>query len=158
MSEAMNQTFWDEQAQSFVDDLGVLLITLTHPQLLEPILAAASDVDIVSRGNTFIAWPMAPRLPTTGDKPKRGGLKIANISEDIGRLVRPLKGDIKLMFEIVERNAPDEVMYSHGGLKLSNVRTEGRFIMADVVGYGSHGLAFPKSSANPDYAPGTFVI
>jgi hypothetical protein len=157
MSVPMNANWWEKQSLDFVDDYGLLLVTLNHPQLAEPIRVNASDMDVFSNGENYVGWPLAPRLPSAGDRQKRGGLRFGNVDHRIGRLVLGLKGEVEVSFAIVEREALDVVIYTHGGLKLTNVRTEGGWIVADVVGQGSHGLAFPRSTATPEYAPGVFV-
>ncbi len=157
MSTTMPDSWWEQSSQQFVEDLGLLLVTLTHADLLEPVRVASNLTDVVSRGQTFVAWPLMPRLPSSGETAKRGGLRIANVDRAIGRTVLSLKGRIACSFEIVSRADPDDVLYDHHGLYLTGIRTEGPWIVADAVGQGSHGKAFPKSSANPEVAPGTFV-
>jgi hypothetical protein len=149
--------FLEESTRAFADDLGILLVTLEHPSMLEPIRAAGSDTDIVSRGLTFLGWPMEPRLPGSGEQQARGGIRIANEDERIGRAARSIKGEVSCSFEIVSRDDPDELIWDHRGLLFTNVRAEGNFIVGDVVGQGGFGTSFPRSSANPEFAPGTFI-
>ncbi len=162
MTATMTTAWWEQQSKDFVDDYGLLLVVINHPGLSEPLRIAACDINITSTLGgteplTFIGWPMAPRLPSKGEQQTRGGLRFGNVDHDIGRVILGLKGKVEVAFYIVARETPDDLIYDHEGLQLENVRSEGEWVLADVKGQGGHGLAFPKSTCTPDYAPGAFV-
>ncbi len=156
MSEVMTARFWANASLMIADDMGLLLLTLNHIQLSDPIRVAASDSDVVSRGLTFFGWPMQPRLPTQGSNAKRGGIIIQNVDPRIGRLVRGLKGDISVLFEYVSRDVPDEVETDFGGLFLRNVEVNDFTIQGDVVGYGVDPQNWPRAGATPLTTPGLY--
>lgn len=157
MTETMTTGWWGSMADVIIDDAGLLLITLDHPDLLEPVRIVSDTMAVVSRGLTFVAWPVLPRLPTHGSAPKRGGITIQNVDPRLGRVIRGLKGNVSCLFEYVSREDPDDVLYEHGGLFLRNFEGSDVAISAEVVGFAVDGQSWPKGSATPERTPGLFV-
>jgi hypothetical protein len=155
MSEPMTPRFWKNMGLALADDIGLVLLTLDHPQLNEPIRIAAADIDIVSRGATFAGWPVIVNLPSQGS-PKRGGLTIQNIDPRIGHLIRGLKDSISILIEYVSRDVPDEIEWDHGGLFLRNLEVTDLTIQGEVVGFGFDPQNFPRAGATPATTPGLY--
>jgi hypothetical protein len=156
MSEPMTPRFWNNVSLALADDIGMVLITLNHIQLSEPIYVASADVDVVSRGITFLGWPVLVNLPSHGSAPKRGRITLQNVDPRIGRLLRELKSNISVLFEYVSRDVPDEVEWDHGGLFLRNVEVNDILIQGEVVGHGTDPQNFPRTGASPATTPGLY--
>jgi hypothetical protein len=157
MSELMTETFWDQQSGQLVDDIGIVLVTLSHPDLLEPLHCASMDIDVMSRGETFLGWPMSIKLPTAGSSAKRGTLLIEDVDPRIGEVIRGLKGEIGLLFEYVSRDDPDDLILDHGGLLFSNISGNDGVISGEITGIASINDTWPIARATPDTSPGVFV-
>lgn len=158
MTQTMTQVFWDNQARMIVDDIGLWLVTLDHPMLLEPIRCASVDMDITSRGNLFLGWPMAVKVPSQTAGPKRGSLVIQNVDPRIGKTVRTLKGQISVLFEYVSRDDPDALMQDHGGLFFKTIDGTDITISGEIVGLGGDGQSWPNARATPERTPGLYVL
>jgi hypothetical protein len=157
MSELMTTNWWDQQSGQLVDDLGIVLVTLTHPDLLEPLRMASMDIDVTSRGLVFVGWPMSMKLPTAGSAAKRGTLSIDDVDPRIGEVVRGLKGEISLLIEYVSRDDPNDLILPHGGLLFSNISGDDAVITGEITGIASLNDTWPTARATPDTSPGVFV-
>jgi hypothetical protein len=158
MSEAMTLNWWGSQSQMIVDDLGIILVTLDHQDLVEPIRCASLDMDVTSRGLLFFGWPMQVKLPSASSGVKRAAITIQNIDPEISETIRLLKGQISVLFEYVSRETPDDLLWDHGGLFFKSVDNPDAAITAELVGYGSEAQSWPKTRATPDRTPGLFVL
>ena len=110
MSLPMTPNYWDQQSGQMVDDIGLVLVTLVHPDLSEPLRCVSLDIDVRSRGEDFIAWPMVIKLPTAGTAQKRGTLTIEAVDPRIGEMIRGLQGEVSLLIEYVSRDDPDDLI------------------------------------------------
>src|SRR5215475_864845 len=70
----------------------IVLITITHPSIAyEPIRVAGNDIDVLSRGLTFYAYPFELQLPDSDPtQPSKAQLKIDNITPEILNTLRSL--------------------------------------------------------------------
>ena len=157
MTEISSSRYHNATSTLIADDIGIFLVTIDHPDLAEPLAVASANLDVVSRGVTFIGWPMYYKVPSKGGGQKRGSIAIENVDERKGRVIRGLKGRISIFMEYISREAPDEVLWDHGGLHLRNVSGNSEFITAEVVGHGDESQPFPAARATPDVTPGVFV-
>jgi hypothetical protein len=140
-----------------VDDYGIILVTLDHPDLAEPLLLANLDVDVTSRGQVFVAWPMQLKLPSSGNTPRRGSLTIEAVDGRIAPVVRGLKGHVMLTFDYVSRDDPDDVIVTYSGLVFSNSNGNDATISGEINSLGSLNDSWPTARATPDVCPGVFV-
>jgi hypothetical protein len=158
MSEVMTATFWNNQAKMFAEDAGLFLVTIMHKDLLQPLRIASNNVDVTSRGNVFLGWPLAPKWPSKSEGNKRASIIFQNVDPVIGKTLRGLKTKPEVLFEYVSRDNPDELIYDHGGLFLSATDSDDLLVSNELVGFGSESTSFPKPSATPTRTPGLFVL
>lgn len=158
MSETMTATFWNNQAKMFAEDAGLFLITLMHKDWLQPLRIASNNMDVTSRGNVYLGWPLAVRWPNKSEGNKRAGIIFQNVDPRIGKAIRGLSGKPEVLFEYVSRDNPDELIYDHGGLFLSVTEGDDLLVLNELVGFGSEATSFPKASATPTRTPGLFVL
>ncbi len=157
MTETMSPVWWRRAGDLVADDLGLLLITLDHPDLREPIRIVSGTVSVTSRGAAFVAWPVLARLPSLGSQPKRGSITIQAVDPRIGRTLRGLDGAVSCTFEYVSHDDLDEVIYLHEGLRLRNFEGDDLSVTAEVVGTAPDGQSWPVTRATPARTPGLFV-
>lgn len=92
------------------DNPTLVLLTFDHDDLPEPIRLVRNRVDIVSRGETFTAFPFELTLPGAsdgGDTPAR--LSIDNIDQRIVQTIRAISTPPTVLIEIVMGSDLDAV-------------------------------------------------
>lgn len=153
----MTSTWWDQTSLLNPEDIGVVLLTITHPDMAETLRFAALDVDITSRGETFIGYPMGLRIPSQGHGPKAGSITIAAVDPRIKQVVEGLKEPPQLLIELVSRDDFDDLFYDHGGLVFRAVRGDDTSLSGEIGGLGSLNDQWPRTRAIPEITPGVFV-
>jgi hypothetical protein len=94
-------------------DALLFLLTITHGDLPGPLRFVRNHVDIVSRSNTYTAFPFDVTPPGSGE----GGTRPARISIDaidrtIAATIRSLATPPSLLVEVVLASSPDVVRES----------------------------------------------
>src|SRR5512137_3023489 len=84
----------------------IVLLTLSHPTMAEPIRVSSDAVNTVSRGNTFIPFPFLVTLPDhNGEKIPAATLTIDNIDRAIVQSIRSIGNTpLSLLIEVVTSN------------------------------------------------------
>lgn len=101
----------------------LILLTLTHADLTEPIRVVNNALDVVSRGETFIAFPFRIDLPSDSDEsPPRARLQIDNVDRQIVQAIRTVTGPIAVLMEVVLGGDPDTVEAAFSDFELREVR------------------------------------
>jgi hypothetical protein len=99
------------------------LFTITDPAFpLIPIRLVNNTVDVVSRGNTFTAFPISIVLPSDdGETAREVTLEIDNTSLELIEELRSVTGILELKVEMILITQPDSVQISLEELKLRNI-------------------------------------
>lgn len=135
----------------------LILLTLNHAGLSEPIRVTSDAVTTVSRGNSFVAFPFELILPDDlDDRAPRARLVIDNIDRQIVQAVRGLTSPLTVLIEIVRAAAPDTVEAQFVDFKLTNVsydayKVEGNLTIEDFTAE-----PFPAAVFSPSLFPGLF--
>lgn len=139
------------------DEVFILLLTINHINLLEPIRVCSDAKDVVSRGNTYLAFPFELSLPTDlAEQMPQAELQIDNIDRRIVQAVRLINSPATVQIEGVLLSTPDvvelawtmtmrEVTYDvltvTGSLRFEEIFVE----------------AFPKDRVTPATIPAVFA-
>ncbi len=138
-------------------DAFLILLTITHATLEEPIRVTSDAVDTVSRGETFVAFPFDLVLPDDGEgRAPRAKLTIDNVDRTIVQAVRGLTSSPGVLIEIVRAADADTVEARFLDFKLINVsydaqRVEGVLTIEDFTAE-----PFPAGTFSPGLFPGLF--
>jgi hypothetical protein len=141
-----------ETAEAFL-----VLLTLDHADLAEPIRVTSDAVTTISRGDDFVPFPFELILPDDLDgAPPRARLAIDNIDRRIVQAVRTLSSAPTVMIEIIRAAAPDTVEAQFVDFKLTHVsydahRVEGSLTLEDFTAE-----PFPAAVFSPGLFPGLF--
>ena len=140
-----------------VDDIWIILLTITHANLSDSIRVANNLEPIISNSATYNACPFDIKLPNDLDEGVPGAtLRINNVSQDVVIAVREIDTPAIVNIQIVLASNPDLVEIEYLGLELRNVRGDAGSIEG-VLGYDDLLLeAFPIGSFGPSYFPGLF--
>lgn len=95
------------------DEAFIILVTIEHPDLPEPIYLNNSGANLVSRGHTFLALPFQPTLvEDSDDRPPQAKLIMDNLDRTLVVALREAAagGDAPVVaLEVVKASDPDLV-------------------------------------------------
>ena len=147
------------------------LITISHEDLAEDILVSTdptarleehtTDVQIVygtvSRGNTYLFFPMRIKLPDDTDEgPGEMQIEIDNVHRTYIETIRSIFTPASFTVEWVMDNDPDTVDASWPDFQLVNVKYNETIITATLKLETQEREPFPSGSFSPSYFPGIF--
>lgn len=143
-------------AEETSDGLLVLL-TIDHDDLVSPIRLVNNNVDIISRGEEFIAFPFELILPTNNaDTPPKAQLTIDNVSLELGQVIRTISSAPELLIEVIRINDFDALEVSFPAFKLKNVRFDVSQIRGELVSEDLQVEPYPSHTFSPAHFPGLF--
>lgn len=109
-------------AQS-TSEVWLVLLTLSHATLPTPIRLVNNNEDVVSRGNTFIAFPFEIELPGEDpDQPPKAMLRIDNVDRRIVQTIRSITAPPTITLEVILASAPNTVEVSFTNMTLRNAQ------------------------------------
>lgn len=104
------------------EDVFLTLLTLSHPSFVADVRMVNNSVDIISRGNTFIAFPFKIRLPVDdGESAREVSIEFDNVSLEILDELRTVTTAIDVKIEMILASIPNDVQISIEELKIQNV-------------------------------------
>lgn len=144
-----------------IDEAVLVLLTITHPSI-EPIRvvnnAPAEDGsnDIVSRGETFIAFPFTPELPADDEDQPTARLRIANVDRRISESLMALTSPPELAFEIIRSSTPDTVLRRFARFELRNVTWDALEVSGELMQASFAAEPWPNIRVVPSLFPAMF--
>ncbi len=157
MSRALSQTARQALYAGETGEVFLVLLTLSHPSLTEPIRVSSDAVNTVSRGDTFIAYPFDLFIPDdTESASPRARLTIDNIDRQIVAAVRNATTAPSILIEIVLASDPDTVEASFPDFKLTNVKYDAISVSGDLTIEDFTSEPWPAAVFSPANFPGIF--
>jgi uncharacterized protein DUF1833 len=155
---------------NFSDEVNLIFLTISHPNLFEPIRVVSDNRDYIYGGNTFIGFPFDITLLSDDDSPPTAKLSIQNIDSKIGETVRGLTSALRLKIELLHSNdfnteispavsiaSPSiTVPYTADGLFLINISVDAFKVTADIKGWDYLQRTWPGKRATQASFPGLF--
>lgn len=115
-----------------------------------------NDTDIVSRSNTFTAFPFSLKEPGDGEDAPAAELQIANVDRQIGQAIDAADGPAYVLIELVLASAPDDVQKSFDGLELRSTSRSMLLVQGSLQSAQFTSEPYPKIRATPGRLPGLF--
>lgn len=121
-----------------IDDTVLLLLTVSHPTI-ETLRAVNNDPrpdgsgDIVSRGETYLAFPFMPELPSNTDEQPKATITIANVDRRISESLMNLDSSPFITFEVIAASNPDNVLLRFPRFELVNVTWDAVQVQGDLT-------------------------
>ena len=151
-AELKQAVYAQETTQEFI-----VLITLSHPDLSTAIRVNSSGLDIVSNGETFVAFPFEVVLPDdVDDRPPRAKLRIDYISREIVLAVRTISSAPFVNIQIVMASSPDTIEAEFLDFRLSNITYDQLTVEGDLTLEEFIGEPYPARVFSPADFPGLF--
>ncbi len=135
------------------DEQPLALLTLSHPYF-ETMRFVSDVMPVTSNGRVFTAFPFSFAFPGEAERIPSTRITIQNVTAEIGRAIKAVKGPITAVLEAVLRSEPDLVVASTPNMLLQNVRVSGAFVSGTLSGRQRVNSAWPGVRANPDLTPG----
>jgi hypothetical protein len=138
-------------------EVFLLLLTITHAAIPDPIRVANNTQAIISGGETFVGYPFAITLPDEReDGIPQMSLRIDNVSRSIVQALRSITSAPSIQLDVVLADQPDTLEASFTGFTLRRasydaVVVEGALTLEDVLNQ-----AFPALSFTPSTTPALF--
>jgi hypothetical protein len=139
-------------------DVFLILLTINHPDFVQPIRVVNDAQGIQSRDNEYIAFPFHIVLPDDAeDSPPRATLTIDNVSREIIENIRRAgQSEITVKIEIIRHSAPDTVEVSFPQMLLKNVKADSLTVSGDLEVEDLVREPFPAGVFDPAGFPGLF--
>jgi len=139
------------------DDVWLVLVTIDHDDLSQPIRVVNNTEDITSNGNSFVAFPFDITLPDArDDAPPRARLAIDNVSREIAEAVRSITTAPTVTIEIIRAADPDTVEISWPFFRLRNVKWDVAKVTGDLTLEDFTSEPYPAGIFSPASFPGLF--
>lgn len=92
---------------SQTDDVWLQLLTIEHDDIVTPIRLVNNTEDVISRGDTYAAFPFELSLPATAQESVE--LTVDNVTRELVEEVRSIDTPLTITMEIVRAADPDTV-------------------------------------------------
>lgn len=148
------------------DEVFLLLLTLSHPSLPEPIRVVDNTVNITSRGHTYVAYPFKIDLPDDApDESPRVRLEIDNVGvpddadplqRRVSDYIRAIDSPFTCALEIVLASTPDVVEAGPFEVKATSAEYDVMTVSAELGYEDLLNEPFPGDSFIPATHPGLF--
>lgn len=135
----------------------LVLLTIAHVDLPDPIRIVNNKTNVTSRGEEFIAFPFEIVLPTSSpDAPPKAQLIIDNVSRELGQIIRTISSAPTVLIEVVRINNFDSLELSFPAFKMKNVRFDVSQVRGDLVSDDLQIDPYPVHTFSPANFPGLF--
>ena len=124
-------------AQLFAQGSGdpfLTLVTLSHASFSAPIRLVNNSVNIISRGDTYLAFPMKIKLPMDdGESAREVSIEFDNVSQYLLDGFRSVTTEIGVKIEMILASLPNDVQMSLEELKISSVSYSATRVSAKLM-------------------------
>jgi len=141
------------------DEVILLLLTITHPDMEMPIRVVNDLQSIMSRGNKFIAFPFEINLPEeTSEQLSKVTLRIDNVDRLIVYSLRTLSSAPEVTLEAILATSPDIVEAGPFNMTLRDVKYDALVVEGTLYFEDLLNEPYPGDSFVPAHFPGLFVL
>lgn len=148
-------------------EVPILLLTITHPDLAEPMRFSSdatqrdSDTPLVyktvSRGDDYYFVPMQATLPDDReDGVPEAQLRLSNVGRDLIEVLRSTSWPATVTMELVLASDPDGVEIEWPDFDLSSIDYDASEITLHLTIDALASEEFPAGAFTPGYFPGLF--
>jgi hypothetical protein len=148
-------------AQMFAQESGdpfLTLVTLTHPDFAGPVRLVNNQEDIISNGQTFIAFPLEITLPTDDDAgvAREISITFANTSLELVDELRSVQTPVNVQLDLILASTPDIIEFSFQEFKLRTVSFDQMSVQAKLFMDDFLNVELTSESYSPAIYPGLF--
>lgn len=153
VSAAAKQALFGQET----DEAFLMLLTIDHEDLAVPIRVANNVEDVVSRGDTYVAFAFEIDLPgESAEALARPRLRIDNVDRQIVDALRLIDSAPSVVMEIVMASTPDTVEAGPFNMTLERAQYDELVVTGELAFEDILNEPFPGESYTPDKFPGLF--
>lgn len=153
MTTALTTSAFDQDT----DEVWLVLVTIDHDDLTQPIRVVNNTEDITSNGDSYVGFPFDINLPDAReDAPPRARLVIDNVSREIAQAVRTISSPPVVTIQVIRAADPDTVEISWSSFKLRNVKWDVGRVSGDLTLEDFTSEPYPAGIFSPASFPGLF--
>lgn len=153
VSSGLKEKLFDQE----MGDAIIPLLTISHPDLAEPIRVCHNNENLVSRGNTYIAYDWRLTLPLDDpDTIPRAKIQIDNVDRVIVDTIRSISTAPTVTVELVKGSDPDTVEFVLSDFTLQDVEYDVLFVTGQLTVEEFLSEPFPGDTFTPSRFPGLF--
>ncbi len=139
------------------DEAFLLLLSLDHEDLAEPIRVVNNTQDVASRGDTYIAYPFEIALPDEDpDSVARVTLRIDNVDREIVKNLRAISSPLSVGLEVIMAASPDTVEAGPFNMTLVSAEYDALTVTGELAFEDVLNEPFPGHGYVPSEYPGLF--
>ena len=145
ISNSLKQEAWAQQSQ-----LPLILLEISHDDLVQPIRVVNNKESIVSNGDIYAGYPFEILLPDSSeDAPPTAKLRIDNVSREIGEAIRTITSPPSVTIRVIRGETPDVIEAEFAGMKLTRVPYDGLSVEGTLEFEDLSREPFPAYTFNP---------
>jgi hypothetical protein len=138
-------------------EVFLILLTLSHPTLVEPLRVTSDAVATISREQVFSPFPFELTLPDDAEGASRDArLSIDNIDRRVVLAIRSLQSAAYILIEIVRAAAPDVIEAKFEDFRLTDVSYDSQVVAGNLSLEDFISEPFPAAIFSPGLFPGLF--
>lgn len=138
-------------------EVFLILLTLSHPTLEEPLRVTSDAVATISREQVFSPFPFELTLPDDAEgSPPAARLSIDNIDRRVVLAIRSLQSAAYILIEIVRASAPDVIEAKFEDFRLTDVSYDSQVVAGNLSLEDFISEPFPAAIFSPGLFPGLF--
>ena len=157
MSRTLSQAARRAVNAQETDKVFLLLLSLDHEDLAEPVRVVNNTQDVASRGDTYIAYPFEIALPDEDpDSVVRVTLRIDNVDREIVKNLRAISSPLSVGLEVIMAASPDTVEAGPFNMTLVSAEYDALTVTGELAFEDVLNEPFPGHSYVPSEYPGLF--
>ena len=130
----INATLKEAMASQETGEVLVVLLTINHPNLTQPIRVCSDSVETLSQSRTFIPYPFTFKAPDEAENgPTPARLIIDNVGEIIAESIQLLDSPASVDVEFVLASSPNHIQIAWPTFELTNVEGDELTISGDLT-------------------------
>lgn len=136
----------------------LILLTVNHANFTTPIRIVNDFDDVVSNGDTFVAFPFEIQLPSRlEDSPPIARITIVNVSTEIGIAIRQADTPPTVTIDMVRRDTPNTIEVSLPSMILRNTYVDAAAVTGELTFEDLTREPYPAYNFTAAYFPGMFA-
>lgn len=158
MAKSYSANYKSTLAEVSANEAPLILLEITHPDLVTPVRVINDTQDIVSGGNTYVAFPFKCVLPDDFEgQLSRARLSIANVGKELMYWIEQTNGGAgsSCTFKQILRSAPNTIEWSIT-MNLFNVNVTMQEVSAELGFENLFSKPAIRMQYRPDNSPGVF--
>jgi hypothetical protein len=157
MSNTLNNQIIAQMYAQESGDPFLALLTIDHEDFVSPIRLVNDMQDVISRGNTFQAFPFRFRLsPDDGESRREVSIDVDNTTLEFMDEFRSTTSPLSVTIEMILASTPDTVVQTYDNLKTAGLTYNKTAVKFTLLADDFLNTKMTSESYDPQNFPGLF--